>query len=168
MRPTIYQIELIGSGFLAAMAKPASGEWIDEEFSGIAATGISQVISLLEQWEAREVGLAEEQQLCERHGMRFVSHPIEDRGLPQSVADFASFTKSLYHEIAGGRSTVVHCRAGIGRTGLVAGGVLLHAGFEPDEAIGHISKHRGVEVPDTEEQKDWLIINSRSIIEANS
>lgn len=163
MGPTIYEIERIGSGFLAVMAKPVVGEWVDEEFAGISANGIRQIASLLEQSEAFEVGLDNEKELCERHGMHFVGYPIPDRGLPRSVAEFASFTKNLYHEIAAGESTVVHCRAGIGRTGLVAAGILLHAAFEPQEAFLHLSKIRGVDVPDTEEQRDWLCDNYAEI-----
>ena len=55
MRPQIYQVELIGSGFLAVMAKPVSGEWIDDEFSGIAGAGILQVVSLLEYQESKNI-----------------------------------------------------------------------------------------------------------------
>jgi len=168
MGPTIYEIERIGSGFLAVMAKPVVGEWVDEEFAGIAAFGIRQVVSLLEQPEAFEVGLDNERELCERHGMRFVTNPIPDRGLPRSVTDFASFTKDLYHEIVGGESAVVHCRAGIGRTGLVAAGVLLHAAFEPEEAFAHVSKSRGVDVPDTDEQRDWLCNNYAEITKTDA
>jgi protein-tyrosine phosphatase len=163
MNPTIYKIEQIGSGFLAVMAKPVAGEWVDEEFRGLAAAGIRQVVSLLELREAYEVGLANEGLLCAPHGMEFVSFPIPDRGLPPSVEAFATFTKTVYHQIAGGLSTVVHCRAGIGRTGLLAAGVLLHAAFEPDKAFAHISKRRGVEVPDTEEQREWLLAHFRAI-----
>ena len=68
-------------------------------------------------------------------------------------------TKSIYHAAARGQSTVIHCRAGIGRTGLVAAGVLLHAAFSVDDAFAHITQRRGVEVPDTQEQSDWLAAN---------
>ena len=119
--------------------------------------GINRIVSLLETHEAFEVGLGDEQQLTEKHGMEFVHYPIPDRGLPNSVQDYLAFTKRLYHEAAGGLNTVVHCRAGIGRTGIVASGVLLHCGFEPQEAIEHISKLRGVAVPDTQEQINWVI-----------
>jgi len=167
MGPTIYKIELIGSGFLAVMAKPVAGEWIDEEFRGLAAAGIRRVVSLLEPREAHELGLADEELLCAMHGLEFVSFPLPDRGLPHSVQAFATFTKNLYHQLAGGLSTVVHCRAGIGRSGLLAAGVLLHAAFEPEEAFAHISKCRGVEVPDTEEQRQWLSANFKEITNRN-
>ena len=47
MGPTVYEVELIGSGFLAVMAKPVAGEWADDEFSGLYESGIRQVVSLL-------------------------------------------------------------------------------------------------------------------------
>lgn len=159
----MYRVELIGSGFLAVMSKPISGEWIEDEFLNISREGIHQIISLLEHHEAYEVGLQNEKNLTEKNGMEFVSFPIPDRGLPGSVLDFNTLTKKLYHEIAGGKNTVIHCRAGIGRTGVVAAGVLIHCGFEPDEAFSHISNKRGVRVPDTREQRDWLISNYNEI-----
>jgi protein-tyrosine phosphatase len=167
MGPTFYEIELIGSGFLAVMAKPVAGEWIEDEFSGLAKSDLRQVVSLLEDHEAFEVGLNDEARLCEQYGLKFVSYPIVDRGLPATVAGFAEFTKRLYHEVAGGLNTVIHCRAGIGRTGLVAAGVLLHAAFDVDEAFKHISDRRGVEVPDTDEQRHWLSENAKSITSLN-
>ena len=166
MKPDIYQIELIGSGFLAVMAKPVSGEWIEDEFLGIANEGILQIVSLLESHEAYELGLQNEKELCEKNNMSFRSFQIKDRGLPPSVQEFRNLTKSLYHQIAEGINTVIHCRAGIGRTGMVAAGVLLHCGFEPQEAFEQISKKRGVQVPDTQEQKNWLISHCNEIIKS--
>ena len=156
MRPSIYQVELIGSGSLSVMAKPVSGEWIDDEFAAIAESGIARIVSLLERSESYEVGLENEKDYAEKYVMEFISFPITDRGLPESMNEFSSFTKRLYHEAASGIHTVIHCRAGIGRTGLVAAGVLLHCAFKPDEAFEHISNKRGVSVPDTPEQKAWV------------
>ncbi len=164
MGPTIYEIEQIDSGVLAVMAKPVAGEWIDEEFSGLYDAGIRQVVSLLEDHEAFELGLAAEDALCEKHGLHFISFPIPDRGLPASVLDFSALARSIYHETAGGKNSVIHCRAGIGRTGLLAAGVLLHAAFDVNEAFEHISKRRGIEVPDTEEQREWLASNFEEIV----
>ncbi|MEM6512712.1 MAG: dual specificity protein phosphatase family protein [Pseudomonadota bacterium] len=163
MGPTFYEIELVGSGFLAVMAKPVAGEWIDDEFAGLYQAGLRKVVSLLEDHEAYEVGLSEEKDLCEKHGLEFASYPIVDRGLPPSVSSFAELTNSVYHASAGGQSTVIHCRAGIGRTGLVAAGVLLHAAFSVDDAFNHITQRRGVEVPDTQEQRDWLLVNFNKV-----
>ncbi len=157
MIPDIYKVELIGSGSLSVMAKPVSGEWIEDEFSSISMFGIDRIVSLLESHEVYDLGLEMEKTLSEKNGMEFISYPIPDRGLPNSIDDFLRFTKRLYNEAAGGLNTVIHCRAGIGRTGMIAAGVLLHCGFEPIEAFDLISKKRGVAVPDTQEQVDWVV-----------
>lgn len=164
MSPDIYQVKLIGSGSLSVMAKPVSGEWIEDEFSGIAKYGIDRIISLLETHESYEVGLSQEHMLTEKNAMEFISYPIPDRGLPNSVSEFATFTRRLYHEAASGLNTVIHCRAGIGRTGIVAAGVLLHCGYEVSEAFALISSKRGVSVPDTQEQIDWVRDNYGAIV----
>jgi len=166
MKPQIYKVELIGSGFLAVMAKPVSGEWIEDEFQAIADEGIFQIVSLLEPHEAYDIGLQEEEKYAKKYQMEFLSYPIQDRGVPESLTEYKKLTKNLYHEIAGGKNTVIHCRAGIGRTGVVAAGVLLHCGFEPKEAFEYISAKRNVQVPDTEEQVNWVISNFMEIVKS--
>ncbi len=167
MKSDIYSIASIGSGFLAAMAKPVTGKDRGDAFSDIAGAGIKQIVSLLEDHEANEAGLKEERMLTKQNGMHFVSYPIKDRSLPESVVAFRKLTNDLYQQIAGGRSTVIHCWAGIGRTGIVTAGVLLHCGFSAKEAFDHISLHRGVQVPDTVEQYHWLQQNESIIVSTN-
>jgi protein-tyrosine phosphatase len=55
-----------------------------------------------------------------------------------------------------GNAVAVHCRAGIGRSSLIAACVLVLLGFAPGMAFDLIGKARGVKVPDTEEQRDWV------------
>lgn len=154
--PQIFIVEQIGSGFLAMMARPVPGEWIDEQFSKLSEMGIDRIVSLLEPEEAQELGLGSESELCAAHGIQFLSFPIGDRNVPSSIQDFRELSFMLYEAIAGGLTTVIHCRAGIGRASLVVAGVLLFAGFKPDDAFKHITKARGISVPDTEEQRAWL------------
>lgn len=167
-KPDIYVVEHIGSGFLAVKARPVPGEWIEDEFKNIAAFGIGRVVSLLEPDEAKELGLAREAQLCLSNRMEFVSYPIADRGLPACAKEFGRFCYELYGSIAGGQNTVVHCRAGIGRSGIISAGILLHAGFEPSEAFSRISEARRIAVPDTDEQRSWVSDNHLTIVGNNA
>lgn len=156
LKPDIYKVKTINKGFLSVMAKPASGDWIEDEFNGIVNEGINLVVSLLEFHEAYELGLKNEKDLAIANEMDFISFPIKDRGLPSSIREYLAFTKELYQQITNGKNTVIHCRAGIGRTGMVAAGILLHCGFNPGEAISLISSKRGIQVPDTEDQLAWV------------
>jgi protein-tyrosine phosphatase len=153
--PTIYEVLPIGSGQLSVMAKPVSGEWIAEEFAGLRELGVDHVVSLLEEVEQFDVGLADEEALCCRFGMCYTSFPIVDRDTP-STTEALGIAGSLHRNISDGEHVVIHCRAGIGRTGLMASAVLVQEGYSPAEAIHIVSFARGVLVPDTDEQDAWI------------
>jgi len=152
-------IDSIGKGFLAVMAHPAREGDAAMMIRDLAAQGVRQVISLLDADEARELGLEHEAELVHQQSMDFVSFPIPDMGLPRSVEDFASLSNNLFHQVEVGINTLIHCRAGIGRSGLLASAVLLHGGRNVQQAFVRVSHMRGCRVPETPQQGDWLLEN---------
>lgn len=155
MLPTTYKVIEIENGTLSVMAKPVPGEWIEDEFIGFARLGVDKIVCLLEEWEQLELGLVDEAKLCAKNNIEYVSFPIPDRGLPKTELALA-LAEELHSEICAGKHVAIHCRAGIGRTGIIAGTVLLTFGKTAKEALDLISDARGVRVPDTEEQEAWL------------
>lgn len=164
MKTAIFTIHTIGAGSLSIMAKPNSGDQIDEEFSNISDAGINQIVSLLESHESYALGLEKEEFYTEKYGMAFVSNPLVDRGLPASVAEFSRFTKQLYTEMFDGSNTIVHCHGGIGRSGIVGAAILLHCGFTAENAFKYITEKRGIPVPDTDEQSGWVVNHAAEIL----
>jgi protein-tyrosine phosphatase len=67
---------------------------------------------------------------------------------------------SLLRKIVGaleeGKSVAVHCRQGVGRSGLIAAGVLMSSGMETEKAIDVVTAARGVMAPETPAQLEWL------------
>ncbi|RLA52591.1 MAG: protein tyrosine phosphatase [Gammaproteobacteria bacterium] len=145
------------------MGRPVAGEWVSEEFAGLASAGFDVVVSLLEHAESFELGLGEEKRFCSEAGMDFELYEIPDRGVPLNVRAFGRLCLRIHESCDGGKRVLAHCRAGIGRSGLFAASVLLLAGFEIDEAFHVVSESRGVEVPDTPEQVWWLRENESEI-----
>ncbi len=141
-------------------------DWADEEFARLAEAGIKQILSLLEVHEEYVLSLEQEAQLSNDANIDFVSFPIPDRGVPSNAQTLADLSRQIYLDVAGGKSTAIHCRAGSGRSSLVAAAVLLHAGISADEGFSRIQAARGLEVPDTPEQAQWLRDNSRTMLEA--
>lgn len=85
IQPDVYWLrELDGGHRLAIMPRPRSGEWLADEVAGWNRLGVQTVVSLLESHEGREFDLADEQSLCERATLEFVSFPIPNRGLPKA------------------------------------------------------------------------------------
>ena len=71
-----------------------------------------------------------------------------------------SAARSLIADIARalneGENVAVHCRQGIGRSGMIAAGVLVASGISPERAVKVVSSARGLAVPETPEQLSWL------------
>ena len=152
-------IDSIGKGFLAVMAHPARRGDAGMMIRELATQGVQQVVSLLDPDEARELGLENESELIHEQSMDFVSFPIPDMGLPVSVDDFAGLSKNLFHQVEAGINTLIHCRAGIGRSGLLAAAMLLHGGRSVQQAFAQVAHMRGHQVPETVQQGDWLLAN---------
>jgi protein-tyrosine phosphatase len=156
MRPDIHWIETPAAQRLAIMARPRAGDWLDDEIAGWREDGVDIVVSLLEAEEIDELGLRAEADLCRAQAMTFISFPISDRGVPASLQGTASLAQSLARQLSEGKAVAIHCRAGIGRSSLLAACVLACCGCESDAAFAFIEKARGLSVPDTEAQREWV------------
>lgn len=117
--------------------------------------GIDTVVSLLPETEMAELGVKDEPQLCATHGLRFVTLPIVDFGLPEKAA-FIVLVQKIRVLVHAGQSVAVHCRAGIGRSGMTTVGSLIALGWDTTDAFAQVSKARGVAVPDTVEQAAFI------------
>jgi protein-tyrosine phosphatase len=154
--PDVYWVREIPDLQFALMPRPRGGEWLSEAISGWHAVGIRTMASLLEWDEASELGLSNEETLCNSAGLNFIWFPIPDRGVPGVRGDFAGLINTLAERLRAGDSVAVHCRADIGRSGLVGACVLGLLGVAPDSAFAMLSRARGVVVPDTEAQAEWV------------
>jgi protein-tyrosine phosphatase len=161
MKPTLFVIERDGPGRLATMACPRGGDWLDDEVEALQTEGVDVLVSVLTNSELAELQLSAEPELARQAGLTYISFPIPDRGAPE-VAAATDLVGRLEERLAGGEFIVVHCRAGIGRSSLIAAAVLVREGLSPAEAWERISAARGLSVPDTETQRAWLAAFSRS------
>ena len=119
--------------------------------------GIDTIVSLLEPFEARMLGLAQEEPLARAAGMEFLSYPIQDTQVPEDAAAFRRFVSGLAQRLARGEHIGVHCRGCIGRATITAACTLEHLGWEPERALKAIERARGAIVPDTPWQEQWIL-----------
>lgn len=155
MKPSIYAVKTETLGKLFIMPKP-SGEWLSEDIAHYNSLGITEVISLLRDDEIHELALEGEIEVCNAAGIGFKRLPIQDRGLPE-IIPLRFLAKEAAKQIDTGSSIAVHCRAGIGRAGLLVCCILQELGFGAVQALTDVSEARGVRVPDTPEQRDFII-----------
>jgi len=143
-------------GRLALAARPRGGDWLQDEIAGWKRSGVGSILSLLISGEERDLDLIEEPIEVRKQGLEFDSFPIEDRQVPKSEVGFRKMLEKLNGDLSVGRNVLIHCRQGVGRTGLVAACLLIKNGMSPGAAVESVSASRGVLVPETSEQRDWI------------
>jgi len=125
---------------LAIAPRPRGGDWLEGEIGQLKREGLDTLVSLLTLEESRELGLEREAAACAAAGIKFHDFAVPDRGLPESVSDFLSFARSV-------------C---IGRSSVLLATLMRMEGFSAEEAFDRISQARGLRVPDTAEQSEWV------------
>lgn len=143
-------------GKLALAARPRGGEWLEDEIVRWRRAGANTLFSLLTPEEESELDVGQEAAKARAHEMNFLSYPIPDRKVPDCEGDLARALEKLEAELTAGRNVVLHCRQGIGRTGLVAACLLLTKGVDAESAVKLLSAARGMPVPETSEQRRWI------------
>jgi hypothetical protein len=156
MRPSIYWLSLDNRWRLAIMPRPRAGDWLADEVAGWKAEGIDIVVSVLEPHELAELDLRQLPATCRAAGLELVSFPIADRGVPESMRETDLLVRQICTALRTGKAVAVHCRAGIGRSALIVACVLCRNGYDVALAFDIIAKARGVDVPDTQAQRDWV------------
>lgn len=59
------------------------------------------------------------------HGLQSIHAPIRDKFIPANMEEFTQLVNTLVHLLRRGKTVVVHCNGGKGRTGLVVAAVLI-------------------------------------------
>ena len=158
----VHWVQGIAPHRVGLMARPRGGEALREEVEAWRAAQVRTVVSLLESHEVRELELRAEPALCAEAGMGFRHFPIPDRGVPQSARELSVLIAALHADLAEGAPIAIHCRAGIGRTGLVAACLLHRLRVPRGEIFLMLSRSRGLAMPDTPEQAAWVEKYSRA------
>ena len=156
MPPKLYWIKGPWPGKLAISARPRGGDWLEDEVSAWHEAGVDAILSLLTPQENQELQLQAELSYAQSAGVRFLSLPVEDRGVPSSWDDVSATIETVGEMLRQGRNAAVHCRQGIGRSSMIAAALLIKEGSPPDQALKLISEVRGVPVPETPQQLEWV------------
>ncbi|MGC1497655.1 MAG: tyrosine-protein phosphatase [Sulfitobacter sp.] len=154
MSPEIYLISDNLPGSLFIMPCP-SGDHLSRDIKAYRARGVDVVVSMLDVDEAAELGLSDEADACERVGIAFIHSPIADFGLPDRSV-FMRLVTQIAQMLKDGKAVAVHCRAGIGRSGMVTSGALIALGVDAQSAVARITAARGHVIPDTVEQGRFI------------
>ncbi|UWZ84682.1 protein-tyrosine phosphatase family protein [Occallatibacter riparius] len=142
---------------LAIVMRPRGEDWLESELRHMRENGIETLVSMLEPFEARWLGLDAEESTARQVGLEFLSYPIPDTYVPADVPGFRAFATDLARRLKAGEVIGFHCRGCIGRATIASACALIHLGWSAQKALHAIRKARGVWVPDTPEQEAWIL-----------
>lgn len=147
----------IGDNKIGTMARPRGDDWLENEIKWLKLKEIDCLISVLESSEIWELKLEKEEELCSLYQIEFINFPIKDVSIPYEEKEFIKLTELLVDKIKKGKKIVVHCRMGIGRSSMLVASVMIKMGCKAINVFDIIKKYRKLNVPDTEEQKKWVL-----------
>jgi len=137
--------------------RPRGDKELEGDLARIKNAGIQTIVSTIEDWEARALGLAREAEFAKLLGFQFIFFPMRDRSTPSDRKQFTRFVQSLAARLAAGERIGVHCRGCIGRSTVVTACTLIAMGWNASEALRAIELAREFPVPDTDEQYAWIL-----------
>ncbi len=131
-------------GEIAGMARPTS---VVADLEFLKDHGIEAIVSLTE--------TPLHKTLIEEFGFEYKHIPVVDYSAPtqEQIEEFISFVNSL---VSSKKKIVVHCDAGIGRTGTMLACYLVNKGRRAKEAIAEVRKRRPGSI-ETHDQEETII-----------
>jgi len=117
---------------------------LEVDLAALKAWGAGLVVTLMERHEFAILGVPDLDTRIAAHGMDWEYLPIPDQGTPKGAFEAAwpEICAELLARFETGGRVILHCRGGLGRTGLVAALLLIEAGMPADEAIRAVRRLR--------------------------
>ncbi|NJO40086.1 MAG: protein phosphatase [Cyanobacteria bacterium CRU_2_1] len=113
---------------------------------------IDRLITLLEVHEFEQLQIPDLLNQVKACGMESQWFPIHDFGTPTSMAELCNLVDSILIAVQQEQTVVIHCKAGLGRTGLVTAACLVALGYSPEEAFAHVRAVRPGSVETLEQE----------------
>ena len=137
LRSVVLPPDVPGALWLAAMPGRSSPWPVFE--SEAKRAGLALVVCLTPRSEMAELAPAYHAAVTRGAlGFRWLNLPMPNFGLPDDPPAFRREVARIADELRGGNAVLLHCAAGLGRTGTTAACVLKALGLSQDDALDRV------------------------------
>jgi protein-tyrosine phosphatase len=114
------------------------------DLQAIVTSGASVLISLMDDHEYEELKVAKLATKASVLGLTHYRLAIADASAPDEgfETQWGSAGRDIRESLGNGEAVVIHCKGGLGRTGMIAARLLVELGAQPDEAIAKVRAAR--------------------------
>lgn len=124
-----------------------TGDWERDlalDLQAIKDWGATATLNLLEDHELHELRLSDLGHMVSDAGLDYYRFPIPDGGVPGPDVEesWIRIGQELRQRLENGEKILVHCKGGLGRTGMMAGRLLVELGADPETAIRQVRSAR--------------------------
>lgn len=139
-------------------ASAMTGAWsrdVGLDVVAIREWGAKAVVCLMETFELKMLAVEHLPTVVESEGIRWFHLPIRDVSVPTAAFEQEWATKGaeLREILSGGGRVLVHCKGGLGRSGIIAARLLVEFGMKPEAAIALVRKQRPGAIENAAQEK---------------
>ena len=113
---------------------------------------IDIVVSLLEKKELKPLNVSTLFELIKKHKFTHYYFPIKDKSVPKKHVELNRLLNDLSFKIRHNKKILLHCNAGLGRSGLIAALLCKKLGIS-ENPISYIRKHRPGSIETKDQEK---------------
>ena len=113
---------------------------------------IDIVVSLLEKKELKPLNVSTLFEVIKKHKFTHYYFPIKDKSVPKKNVELNRLLNDLSFKIRQNKKILLHCNAGLGRSGLIAALLCKKLGVS-ENPISYIRKHRPGSIETKDQEK---------------
>ena len=110
------------------------------------------LVCLLESHEFTLLRIPDLLPTAKQRGIELIWHPIRDVSVPKRMDEFVAVVEKILAFLNEGQTVVIHCRGGLGRSGLVAASCLVAFRYETSDGIRFVREARPGAIQTCEQQ----------------
>lgn len=131
---------------------------LDADLAAIVAWRARALVTLVEPFELTLLGVEDLGERAAAHGLAWWHLPVIDGTAPGTAFEprWSEAGPALHRRLGADERVVVHCHAGMGRSGAVAARLLVERGVSPEQAIITIRRARPGAI-ENDEQVRWVL-----------